>query len=255
MGEPRFVTPELRLTKLMEEPGGLTVAEALADAAANLESIRPTCLAEMTAVLAKAQARFGQMGDAPDPTAVAELYGLAVGAIGGGEVSATPGVDEALKSLSDLIDALRGRAAFDRAAVAVHLQAWRLLMTAAPDEAARGEIFVGFNPEREGSWIAERDGQNIGCVFLQDAGDNVAKLRLLLVEPAARGLGLGRRLVDECVGFARQVGYGEITLWTQSILTAARAIYGAVGFELVDSWPNRDFGGLGLTSEKWRLKL
>ena len=118
-----------------------------------------------------------------------------------------------------------------------------------------GEIFVGFNPEREGSWIAERDGQNIGCVFLQDAGDNIAKLRLLLVEPSARGLGLGRRLVDECVSFARATGYGEITLWTQSILTAARAIYGAVGFELVDSWPNRDFGGLGLTSEKWRLKL
>jgi hypothetical protein len=143
MGEPRFVTPELRLTKLIEEPGGLTVAEALADAAANLESIRPTCLAEMTAVLAKAEAQFGRMGDPPDAAAVAELYGLAVGAIGGGEVSGTPGVDEALKSLSDLIDGLRARAAFDRAAVAVHLQAWRLLMIATPDEAARDEILTG----------------------------------------------------------------------------------------------------------------
>jgi DNA-binding MarR family transcriptional regulator/GNAT superfamily N-acetyltransferase len=116
-----------------------------------------------------------------------------------------------------------------------------------------GEFFLGFNPEREQSWIAEREGENVGCILLQDAGDNVAKLRLLLVEPSARGLGLGRRLVDECVGRARELGYAEIQLWTQSILTAARAIYAAVGFEIVDTWPNRDFGGLGLTSEKWRL--
>ena len=143
MGEPRLVTPELRLTKLIAEPGGLTVAEALADAAANLESIRPGCLAEMTALLAKAEAQFGRMGEAPGAAAVADLYSLAVGAIGGGEASGTPGVDEALKSLSDLIDALRARDGFDRAAVAVHLQAWRLLTSATPDEAARGEILSG----------------------------------------------------------------------------------------------------------------
>jgi DNA-binding MarR family transcriptional regulator/GNAT superfamily N-acetyltransferase len=118
-----------------------------------------------------------------------------------------------------------------------------------------GEIFIDFNPERERSWIAERDGENVGCVFLQDAGDNVAKLRLLLVEPSARGLGLGRRLVGECVQAARALGYDEITLWTQHVLTAARAIYAAAGFEIVDTWPNRDFGGLGLISEKWTLKL
>lgn len=118
-----------------------------------------------------------------------------------------------------------------------------------------GEFIATFNPEREQSWIAEREGEAIGCIFLQDAGNNVAKLRLLLVEPSARGLGLGRRLVDECVGRARDLGYAEMELWTQSILTAARAIYAAVGFEIVDTWPNRDFGGLGLTSEKWRLVL
>lgn len=148
MSEPRFVTPELRLTKLIEEPGGLAVAQALRNAAANLESIRPTCLAEMTALLERAEALFARMGDAPDAAAVADLYSLAVGAIGGGEVSGTPGVDEALKSLSDLIDALRGESAskpggFDRAAVAVHLQAWRLLMIATLGEAARGEVLFG----------------------------------------------------------------------------------------------------------------
>jgi hypothetical protein len=143
MSGPRFVTPELRLTKLIEEPGGLTVAEALANAAANLESIRPSCLAEMTALLEKAEAQFGQMGEAPDATAVADLYSLVVGGIGGGEVSGTPGVDEALKSLSDLIDALRAGGAFDRAAIAVHLQAWRLLTITTPGEAARSEILNG----------------------------------------------------------------------------------------------------------------
>ena len=143
MGAPRFVTPELRLTGLIEAPGGPTVAEALANAAANLESIRPSCLAEMTALLEQAEARFGQMSESPDAAAVTGLYGVAVGAIGGGEVSGTPGVDETLKSLSDLIDALRARDGFDRAAVAVHLQAWRLLTSATPDEAARGEILSG----------------------------------------------------------------------------------------------------------------
>lgn len=143
MSDPRFVTPELRLTKLIEEPGGLTVAEALANAAANLESIRPSCLAEMTALMERAEAELGQMGEIPDAAAVAGLYSLAVGAIGGGEVSGTPGVDEALKSLSDLIDALRSRGAFDRAAVAVHLQAWRLLTITHPGEAARAEILSG----------------------------------------------------------------------------------------------------------------
>jgi GNAT superfamily N-acetyltransferase len=126
-------------------------------------------------------------------------------------------------------------------------------------EALVGRILADFvdnyDPAKARSWIAERRGERVGCVFLEPGEGDGAKLRLLLVEPPARGLGLGRRLVDECVSFAREAGYSEITLWTQSILTAARAIYAAVGFELVDSWPNRDFGGYGLTSEKWRLRL
>ncbi|MCR5878189.1 GNAT family N-acetyltransferase [Phenylobacterium sp. J367] len=117
------------------------------------------------------------------------------------------------------------------------------------------DLVENFDSEREGSWIAERAGTNIGCVFLQRQDETTAKLRLLLVDPAARGLGLGRRLVDECVTRARDLGYREMTLWTQSILIAARSIYEAVGFELEESWPNEDFGGYGLTSERWRLKL
>jgi len=112
-----------------------------------------------------------------------------------------------------------------------------------------------FDPARERCWIAKQGGRNIGSIFLAKGEGNVAKLRLLLVDPNARGLGVGRRLVEECIAHARQAGYAEMTLWTQSILTAARAIYAQAGFQLVDSWPNRDFGGFGLTSERWDLKL
>ncbi|WP_374472020.1 GNAT family N-acetyltransferase [Phenylobacterium sp.] len=117
------------------------------------------------------------------------------------------------------------------------------------------DLVENFDPACEGSWIAERAGTNVGCVFLQKQDETTAKLRLLLVDPAARGLGLGRRLVDACVARAREVGYREMTLWTQSVLTAARSIYQAVGFELEESWDNEDFGGYGLVSERWRLRL
>jgi DNA-binding MarR family transcriptional regulator/GNAT superfamily N-acetyltransferase len=112
-----------------------------------------------------------------------------------------------------------------------------------------------FDPERERCWIAERGGEPVGSVFLVK-GDTAgqAKLRLLLIEPAVRGQGLGKRLVAECVAFARAAGYAEIALWTQSILTAARAAYAGAGFVLTESWPNDDFHP-GLISETWVLKL
>ncbi len=115
------------------------------------------------------------------------------------------------------------------------------------------EFIQKFDARRERCWIAERDGAIVGSVFLVKQSDRVAKLRLLLVEPSARGLGIGGRLVDECIRFARQAGYRKITLWTQSNLDAARHIYRKAGFRVVKREPHESFG-YKLTAETWEKK-
>jgi DNA-binding MarR family transcriptional regulator/GNAT superfamily N-acetyltransferase len=127
-----------------------------------------------------------------------------------------------------------------------------------PFEGVCAQIVADFanknDPQRERCWIAEMDGDNVGCVFLVAESETVARIRLLLVDPNARGLGLGIRLVDECVALARRAGYAKITLWTHSVLTAARHIYQKVGFTLTRS-ERRVSWSKPVVSEHWDLKL
>jgi DNA-binding MarR family transcriptional regulator/GNAT superfamily N-acetyltransferase len=116
------------------------------------------------------------------------------------------------------------------------------------------DFIDNFDARRERCWIAELDGERVGSVFVVRKTDEVAKLRLLILDPKARGLGLGRRLVEECLRFAKSAGYWSMTLWTQSILTAARGIYQQAGFKLVASEPHHSFG-VDLIGETWERDL
>jgi DNA-binding MarR family transcriptional regulator/GNAT superfamily N-acetyltransferase len=118
------------------------------------------------------------------------------------------------------------------------------------------EFVANFDPTRERCWIAEIDGQHVGHIFLvkHPSQRQTAKLRLLFVEPCARGMGLGDALVSECVRFARTAGYRKVTLWTQSMLTAAHRIYQKAGFRLVKEEPHHSFGH-DLIGQEWELNL
>jgi DNA-binding MarR family transcriptional regulator/GNAT superfamily N-acetyltransferase len=125
-------------------------------------------------------------------------------------------------------------------------------------EALTAEIVAAFvrnqDHKRERCWIAERDGENVGSVFLVRETDEVARLRLLLVGPNARGLGIGARLVEEALRFARETRYRTIKLWTHSVLTAARHVYERAGFRLIESNEHNEFGRT-LVGETWELEL
>lgn len=117
-----------------------------------------------------------------------------------------------------------------------------------------GQFAQTHDPEREACWIAEWRGDVAGSVFVVDAGKGVAQLRLLYVEPRARGLGIGRSLVEQTIRFAREKGYRRMRLWTQQSLVAARRIYAGAGFRLTESKPHRSFGK-DLVGEYWELEL
>jgi DNA-binding MarR family transcriptional regulator/N-acetylglutamate synthase-like GNAT family acetyltransferase len=125
-------------------------------------------------------------------------------------------------------------------------------------EVIEGEVTTAFlrdfKPGREQCWVAEVDGVMAGSIFLTDEGDGLSRLRLLYVEPFARGLGIGNALVETCLGFAREVGYSAITLWTHTVLESARRIYAAHGFRIVESHVHEEFGA-PVQSETWRLDL
>lgn len=116
------------------------------------------------------------------------------------------------------------------------------------------EYLAKLDPKRERCWIAEMDGEVVGSVFVVRSSRTVAKLRLLIIHPKARGLGLGRRLTRACIRFARGAGYRTMVLWTQSHLAAARVIYEKEGFQRVASDPHRSFGRR-LVAETWALPL
>jgi GNAT superfamily N-acetyltransferase len=131
--------------------------------------------------------------------------------------------------------------------------AWDVTFEAMLAEVAAGFI-RNFDPDRERAFLAERDGRLLGSAFVMNGGEGVAKLRMVYVEPDARGTGLGRRLVRASIAFARHAGYRAMSLWTNDILHAARRIYEAEGFTLVSSEPHHSFG-VDLVGQIWTLDL
>ncbi|MBT3701284.1 MAG: MarR family transcriptional regulator [Alphaproteobacteria bacterium] len=116
------------------------------------------------------------------------------------------------------------------------------------------EFLDNFDPETECSWIAEVDGEFVGSAFVVRVDDKISKLRLMIIDQKAQGLGIGKALLNECLGFARRKGYKKMTLWTNDVLTAARNMYAKAGFEMIDEEPGRNFG-VDLVSEIWELDL
>jgi DNA-binding MarR family transcriptional regulator/GNAT superfamily N-acetyltransferase len=214
----------LRLTRAGRAAFDRLDRAASAEAAASLEPLGRTRRAKVVAAMA---AIIGELSATPAAQAPIVIRGHAPGDIGwivhrhGALYAAEYGWDETFEGLVAEI---------------------------------AGRFLKAHDPARERCWVAEREGEILGSVFVVDAGDGAAKLRLLYVEPSARGAGIGRRLVDEAVRFAARAGYRKMTLWTNDILVAARRVYEATGFRLVASEPHRSFGK-ALVGETWERDL
>jgi len=214
----------LRLTRAGRAAFDRLDRAATAEAAASLEPLGRTRRAKVVAAMA---AIVGEMSATPAAQAPIVIRGHAPGDIGwivhrhGALYAAEYGWDETFEGLVAEI---------------------------------AGRFLKAHDPARERCWVAEREGEILGSVFVVDAGEGVAKLRLLFVEPSARGAGIGRRLVEEAARFAARAGYRRMTLWTNDVLVAARRVYEATGFRLVASEPHRSFGK-ALVGETWERAL
>lgn len=145
MSSVRFVVPQMRLAKLLRTPGGLPVVDAVEAAEDNLRTIQPTCAAELLALLELCERSFAALPEAPDDEGLADIYAIAVRGIGGGKVSGLPAIDTALVSLCDLIDQLRTTGRYDRQAVGVHVNSWRLLQRGGLPDAATSAVLDGLH--------------------------------------------------------------------------------------------------------------
>ncbi len=146
-----------------------------------------------------------------------------------------------------------GLIAARQAMIYAETQGWGRLLEANILQTA-ADFLRGFQPGREQCWVAELDGCVAGSIFLTDEGGGLARLRLLYVEPEAQGRGIGKRLVAECVGFARTLGYDAVTLWTHTVLADARRLYAAAGFQLTNTEMHTEFG-VPVQGETWVLTL
>lgn len=241
-----------RLLRGLEERGLIEKRPSMADGRQVLLSLTPAGRDAYAAMDARSREEIGAMLgrlSPPQRHQLAEALGTAERLLGGGE-PAKPAVPYILRPPrpGDM-----GWVVHRQGALYAQEYGWDESFEALVAEIVAGFV-RNFDPKRERCWIAEREGRVVGSVFLVHHNDKVAKLRLLYVEPDARGLGIGRRLVEECIGFARQVGYARMTLWTNDILVAARRIYQAAGFRRVAAERHRSFGH-DLIGENWELEL
>jgi DNA-binding MarR family transcriptional regulator/GNAT superfamily N-acetyltransferase len=243
-----------RILRRFETRGFLTRAPSPADARQSLLRITKKGRAAFTPIDARArglvETLLGRLND-PDQRRVAEAMTTITGLLG----APPPDAGRAAPYL------LRGHQPGDMGWIvhrhaALYAREWGYN---AEFEALAARICADFldrfDPAREHCWIAERHGAIVGSVFLVKKSATIAKLRLLLVEPEARGLGIGRRLIQECIRFATQAGYRKITLWTQGDLDAARHLYRDAGFRCVHRKRHDSFGRKGLVAETWERSL